>query len=227
MQIDAELDKKKKKKKAKKHAKSKEQEEAEKEVAELDKEEAAIKARKKQLLQKMKKRHQALSHKDTAKETREKAMKKFLAEKKSHKKQHYYDDPYGQPYDAGLGAHHYPRRVHHRVHHHVHGGGEYHPSIMNNSGVRIQPSGEEHRAIRSPAEATGNLMKGPKTDSFAFHISQSEGSTMANSHDGEHIPGADYSRNVGVSDGLEEKTWTPDSFQVQVADSDQKKSAVK
>jgi len=69
------------------------------------------------------------------------------------------------------------------------------------------------RHKRSSAEATGNLMSGPKTESFAFHISHADGSRV---NGGKHHVGASvlkhrrakkHNPTTKVSEDLEEKTW--------------------
>jgi hypothetical protein len=90
--------------------------------------------------------------------------------------------------------------------------------------LRIEPAGEGSRRRKSAAEATGNLMRGPKSDSFAFHISQADGSDVAS---GKHHTGtAKYKRarkqnpKTNVNEDLEEKTWQPVAASIlQVAES--------
>ena len=65
----------------------------------------------------------------------------------------------------------------------------------------------------SAAESTGNLMHGPKTESFAFHISHAKGSDV---YEGKHHvrPGAlkhkrakKHNAVAKVNEDQDEKTW--------------------
>ena len=212
VQVDSDLDKKHKKKKKqhhhKKHTKSVDSasaSDADEEEQELDREEQAILAKKaalkKKLAMKQKRtrERQEKADKNIAVTTRQKALAKY----KKSKREVESDSESSEEEEL------HPR---------------FSKQDQNDRQFRIEPTGEESRKKKSAAESTGNLMHGPKTDNFAFHISQADGTHV---HKGKHHVGAGALKHRRarksnptnkVHESMEEKTWQPESA-VQVSES--------
>jgi hypothetical protein len=195
LQLHSDIDKKHHKKSHHSHDDDLEEQRA---LEALEKQEAEIKEKKANLRKKLAKKQQQrreeeeVRQRELARITREKALQKY---KRAHEERSSDEE------DQSDGD---QQREVRKI--------AYTKDQMNDKFFRIQPSGDDSRFQRSPAEATGNLMHGPKSDSFAFHISRADGSEYTAR---KHAKGFRRQRTrkenpkANVVESFEEKTWQP------------------